>query len=205
MPEEEPASLFQTRHTLLERIQNRDDQESWKEFISYYEQYIYNILRRINVPSSDADDLSQEVILKLWKKIPELAYNRDKGKFRHWLSTVIRNDVKRFFYNKNKTSRIIENQDDALLTNSEDPLGNLDLEEIIAEEWDDYVSNLAWESVKKHFNETIQQVFILHTQGKSYPDIAEECKIHEGSVRKYISRVRQYLIDEVDIFNKELL
>ena len=39
---------FETSYSLIERIKDPKDNDAWTEFIAYYEQYIYNILRQIS-------------------------------------------------------------------------------------------------------------------------------------------------------------
>ena len=52
----------QTRETLLERIRNRHDEQSWEDFVYYYKQYIYIICRRMGLNHHDAEEIVQKVM-----------------------------------------------------------------------------------------------------------------------------------------------
>ena len=61
--------LYLTRYTLLHRIQSQVDEVAWKDFTDQYRLYIYAIINRMNIKATDADDLYQKILLKLWKKM----------------------------------------------------------------------------------------------------------------------------------------
>ena len=63
-------TAFHTRQTLLQRVQDHSDENSWSEFVSYYQDYIYLICRRMKVSHHDAEELVQKTLLKLWQKLP---------------------------------------------------------------------------------------------------------------------------------------
>ena len=60
---------YLTRITLLQKIQRRHDEHAWKEFFSIYRNFVYSVISRMNVPEDDVNDLTQEVFLKLWKRL----------------------------------------------------------------------------------------------------------------------------------------
>ena len=80
-----------------------------------------------------------------------------------------------------------------------------DLDKLIEDEWTKYITNLAWESIEKRFKKNMQKVFQLHSNGKTYREIAEECDLAESSVRMYVSRIREHLKNEIDIFRNEFM
>ena len=90
----EKEDLYLTRKTLLMRACDQKDQQAWEEFVAYYRPFIGIILRYLYVKEHDIDDLSQTVIINLWKKLD--SFDADRSKFRTWLSTVIRNAVTTF-------------------------------------------------------------------------------------------------------------
>ena len=56
--------LYLTRYTLLHRIQSQVDEVAWKDFTDQYRLYIYAIINRMNIKTSDADDLYQKNFIK---------------------------------------------------------------------------------------------------------------------------------------------
>ena len=70
---------YRTRQTLLERLRDRYDDSSWQEFIDTYRGYIFVVVRRMNINEADAEDLVQQVLLKLWEELPDFAYDSKKA------------------------------------------------------------------------------------------------------------------------------
>ena len=73
-PEFEP-----TRVTLLERLRTGKDQTAWLEFESTYRAFIFSLILRMGIPNADAEDISQTVLTKVWQKIEDFEYNRNRG------------------------------------------------------------------------------------------------------------------------------
>ena len=197
-------SDFNTRHTLLDRARNQDDKSAWSEFVEYYEQYIYNILRHIGLPTHDAEELCQDILVKLWKKLPEFTYDSARGKFRSWLGVMIRNDANRYFYTKNRKDKVIETNEDAL-ANNQDISNDLNIDEIIESEWDSYIANLAWENVRGRFKENTQKAFTMYLEDIEVDKIAEELKVKKNTVYVYINRIETHIKEEIRNLSDQLL
>ena len=71
---------WDTRLSLLERAKNPDDHAAWQEFTAYYFNFVKMILSEMNVHHNDKDDLTQEVLVALWKTLPKFELNKRKGK-----------------------------------------------------------------------------------------------------------------------------
>ena len=84
-------NTYVTSHTLLTRAMDHEDSEAWEVFVERYHRYIYKLLDKLGV-KEEKDDVSQEVMLTIWKKLD--TYDRERSKFRTWLSSVIRLPLK---------------------------------------------------------------------------------------------------------------
>ncbi len=69
----------------------RQDPERWREFDSIYRPILIAFLRRQGLKESEADELVQDVFVKLLGKIH--TYDRSKCRFRTWLFRVTRNTL----------------------------------------------------------------------------------------------------------------
>ena len=79
-----------TSATLLARLrQVPADQAAWAQFAERYGRKIYAWCRGWNLQGADAEDLTQEVLLKLADKMQTFVYDPAKS-FRAWLKTVAR-------------------------------------------------------------------------------------------------------------------
>jgi RNA polymerase sigma-70 factor (ECF subfamily) len=77
-----------TRVTLLGRLR-RDpaDQAVWEEFVEHYGPRIYGWCRRWNLQEADAQDVTQNVLLRLAEKLRDFSYDPSRS-FRAWLKTL---------------------------------------------------------------------------------------------------------------------
>ena len=79
-----------TSATLLARLrQVPADQAAWAQFTERYGRKIYAWCRRWNLQGADAEDLTQDVLLRLAEKMQTFVYDPAKS-FRAWLKTVAR-------------------------------------------------------------------------------------------------------------------
>jgi RNA polymerase sigma factor (sigma-70 family) len=77
-----------TRITLLGRLR-RDptNQAAWAEFVDHYGAKIYAWCRKWRLQEADAQDVTQNVLLKLARKMAEFTYDPSRS-FRAWLKTL---------------------------------------------------------------------------------------------------------------------
>src|SRR3954454_14297218 len=82
------ATLPTTSVTLLTQLrQDPSDQAGWDEFVESYGRHIYRWCRRWKLQDADAEDVTQEILLKLTQKLRAFAYDPSRS-FRGWLKTV---------------------------------------------------------------------------------------------------------------------
>ena len=65
MPEE---SAWKTRESLLMRVKDQTDEQSWDDFVRYYRPFIYNLVRGMKIQHHDAEEqlLADIVIFDLF-------------------------------------------------------------------------------------------------------------------------------------------
>jgi RNA polymerase sigma-70 factor (ECF subfamily) len=80
----------QTSATLLARLRQVPvDEAAWVQFTERYGRKVYAWCRRWNLPEADAEDVTQDVLLKLTQKMQTFEYDPSRS-FRAWLKTVAR-------------------------------------------------------------------------------------------------------------------
>ena len=79
-----------TRASLLGRLRNWEDAESWEEFTQTYWRLIYGVARRAGLEDADARDVVQDTFLGVARKVHEFESNPDRGTFRGWLLNLTR-------------------------------------------------------------------------------------------------------------------
>jgi RNA polymerase sigma-70 factor (ECF subfamily) len=81
-------TLPTTRVTLLTRLkQNPSDQAGWEEFVERYGRHIYRWCRQWKLQDADAEDVTQNILVKLSRNLRAFAYDPSRS-FRGWLKTV---------------------------------------------------------------------------------------------------------------------
>ena len=79
-----------TSATLLARLrQVPADQAAWVQFTECYGRKVYAWCRRWNLQEAEAEDVTQDVLLRLAEKMQTFVYDPAKS-FRAWLKTVAR-------------------------------------------------------------------------------------------------------------------
>lgn len=79
-------SLFPaTRATLLERLKDADDQVSWGTFVQVYRPFIYRAAQRAGLTHEEAEEVVQETLITVSRRINRFEYDRARGSFRGWL------------------------------------------------------------------------------------------------------------------------
>jgi RNA polymerase sigma-70 factor, ECF subfamily len=80
--------MAQTNTSLIFRVRNVDDHESWREFVELYEPLLTNYIRARGLNINDANDVVQEIFVNLLRALPGFSLDRQKGRFRTWLYQI---------------------------------------------------------------------------------------------------------------------
>jgi RNA polymerase sigma-70 factor (ECF subfamily) len=79
---------LRTSVTLLARLRGTSpDQAAWAEFVERYGRKIYGWCRHWGLQEADAEDVTQDVLLKLAEKMKTFVFD-STGSFRGWLKTL---------------------------------------------------------------------------------------------------------------------
>lgn len=194
---------YSTRRTLITRVQNQHDESSWEDFIKTYDPFIYSVIRKMDISSHDADDLTQQVLITLWKKMPET--NLDKiPRFRSWLATITKNCVIDFIRKKKadalRLEKATQTEDLTYLKSIRLP----EIETIVETQWKVHLTNLAMKNIRPLFTGHAMDVFDLVLQGVDRDEIARRLDIQPRSVYRLKSRVMARLTEEIEHLRTDL-
>jgi RNA polymerase sigma-70 factor (ECF subfamily) len=90
------AASQPTQQSLLLRIRDERDAESWSRFVAIYSPLVYGFLRKRGLQDADAADLTQDVLARVASAIKGFEYDPRKGTFRGWLFTIVQNSLRKF-------------------------------------------------------------------------------------------------------------
>src|SRR5438477_4723460 len=93
-------SFIPTRKSLLTRLKNWDDQEGWKEFFETYWRLICSVANKSGFNDAEAQDIVQETVISVAKKMRRFKYDPAIGSFKAWLLLVTRSRIAEHFRRK---------------------------------------------------------------------------------------------------------
>ena len=170
------------------------DAAAWEEIVQRYYRRIYNICYRFAGSADDAQDLTQEVFIKMYRTLS--SYDLERGAFMTWVTAVTRNLLVDHF-RKHKQDRLTDSLD-AVPTEHEEaqPLseriedkGPGQDAQVQSREARDAVH----QALQKLSPELREAVILRDLQDMDYREIATVLKVPEGTVKSRINRGRAEL------------
>jgi RNA polymerase sigma-70 factor (ECF subfamily) len=120
------TQLPETRASLILRIANSEDAQAWEEFLRLYQPVVYRLACRQGLQHADAEELVQEVMLSIARKVEDWDPDPVRGRFRHWLFRIARNQiVNHLSRRKYQTCGAGHSGTQSLLEQQIDPAGSL--------------------------------------------------------------------------------
>ena len=170
------------------------DAAAWEEIVQRYHRRIYNICYRFTGTGNDADDLTQEVFIKMYRTLN--TYDVDRGAFMTWVTTVTRNLLVDHF-RKTRQDRVT----DSLDTTSSEHEDTLPLGERIPDRGPSPDTKVQSREAKEAVHDALQRlspelreaVILRDLQDFDYREIATVLKVPEGTVKSRINRGRAEL------------
>ena len=197
-----------TRYSLLSRLQNRDDQDSWKDFFDIYWRLIYSIALKSGLTEAEAQDAVQETIICVAKDIEKFKRDRSLGSFKGWLRNLTRWRIADQL-RKREPAVLAENTPPA---ENAGPTGTSEipdraddgLEQIWEEEWRANLMAAAAERVKRRVKEEHYQIFDLSVM-RQWPasKVAQTLGVNIAQVYLAKHRMLALIRKEVRLLEKQ--
>ena len=170
------------------------DAVAWEEIVQRYNRRIYNICYRFAGSPDDAQDLTQDVFIKMYRTLN--SYDVERGAFMTWVTTITRNLLVDHF-RKSKQDRMTDSLDSAP-SEHEDAMP---LSEQIPDKTappDSCVHNretreTIHRALQKLSPDLREAVILRDLQDMDYREIATILKVPEGTVKSRINRGRTEL------------
>jgi RNA polymerase sigma factor (sigma-70 family) len=209
-----PEQLFDpipTRHSLLNRLKDWGDQTSWQDFFNTYSRLIYNVAVKAGLSDTEAQEVVQETVIAVARKIGEFKADPAHGSFGAWLMRLTRWRIADQFRKRNKVgqaSRLSGAGETPALcsddTGSTGPIervpdpASLALDAVWQTEWEKHLMAAALERVKQQVSPRQFQIFDLHAlQNQSVQETARTLQSSVASVYMAKHRVARLVKKEV--------
>ena len=82
-----------TRQSLLSRLKDWNDDESWRRFFDTYWKLIYSIALKAGLDEAEAQDVVQETVLSVARRMGDFQYNPSNGSFKNWLLVITKRRI----------------------------------------------------------------------------------------------------------------
>jgi RNA polymerase sigma-70 factor (ECF subfamily) len=170
------------------------DAVAWEEIVQRYHRRIYNICYRFAGSTDDAQDLTQEVFIRMYRTLN--SYDVGRGAFMTWVTTLTRNLLVDHF-RKTKHDRLTDSLD-ATVSDHEDAMP---LSERIPDDGPAPDSGVQSRETRDAVHQALQKlspelreaVILRDLQDMDYREIATVLKVPEGTVKSRINRGRAEL------------
>jgi len=170
------------------------DAVAWEEIVQRYNRRIYNICYRFAGSADDAQDLTQEVFIKMYRTLN--SYDMERGAFMTWVTTITRNLLVDHF-RKSKQDRVTDSID-AAPSEHEDATP-------LSDKIQDRTPTPDASAQSRETRETVHRalqklspdlreaVILRDLQDMDYREIATVLRVPEGTVKSRINRGRAEL------------
>ena len=184
---------------IIERVL-QGDKEAFREIVLRYQTRIYNMTYRFLGNREEAEDLSQEIFLSIYRNLKNF---RHESKFSTWVYRIVQNHcINRSAYLKRRHV----SEHDSLTRHEPEGRGNELAERALADPTESPEGNLQRREVERivqqgisRLQEDFRQILILRDlEGRSYDEIAEILGISLGTVKSRIHRARMSLKAQLD-------
>jgi RNA polymerase sigma-70 factor (ECF subfamily) len=170
------------------------DAVAWEEIVRRYNRRIYNICYRFAGSGDDAQDLTQEVFIKMYRTLS--SYDVERGAFMTWVTTITRNLLVDHF-RKSKQDRVTDSLDGAPSEHEDAMPLSEQIPDKAAPPDARVQSREARESVHRALQklspELREAVILRDLQDMDYKEVAAVLKVPEGTVKSRINRGRAEL------------
>lgn len=191
-----------TSPTLLGRLQaNPMDEAAWREFENRYSEMVRSWCRRWGMQPSDADDLTQDVLVMLSKQMRHFEYDASR-RFRGWLKTIAHRTWCDFLEAQRR--RALVSGETAVMDLLEREDVQQDFFAELDQEWRREIMEAAMKEVQLRVQPHTWEAFCLLThEGLSGADVANRLQMNIGAVWVAGSKVRKMIRQEVDRLRAE--
>lgn len=169
----------------------RGDSAAWQQLVVSQHRRVYGICYRFTGSPTDAEDLTQDVFLKVYRNLQ--GFDPEKGAFTTWLTTLTRNLLVDHF-RRTRQDRSTDSLDETGREDSEGPT----MADRLADTRPGQMERVAQMELRARIQHALKQlspelreaVILRDLQDMDYKEIAAVLHVPEGTVKSRISRGR---------------
>ena len=163
------------------------DPPAWEQLVRSHHRRVYNLCYRFTGRSEEAEDLTQDVFLRVFKTLK--SYKAEEGFFTTWLTSLTRN-LLIDHYRKARKDRLLEPLEDQLPVLEEKAAASSQTDSLTRGREAGEVLQAGLARLSPDLREA---VILRDLQEMEYREIARVLKVSEGTVKSRINRGRAEL------------
>jgi RNA polymerase sigma factor (sigma-70 family) len=199
-----------TRRSLLSRLRNLDDGASWQDFHDTYARLICSVARHAGLNESEAEEVLQETLIFVAKKMPGFKYDPSQGSFKNWLLRATKWRVVDQLRKRTQVSApfphaSVSPTGTSFMDSIADPQG-IELDDIWDAEWEKNLLEAATQRIRRQVKAKHYQAFELYVLRK-WPvrKVASALSLSVSQVYLAKHRVSSLLKRELALLEKRLM
>jgi RNA polymerase sigma factor (sigma-70 family) len=198
-----------TRDSLLSRLKDWRDDDSWRDFFNTYWKLVYGVAIKGGLTDQEAQEVVQETVITVARRIPEFKYDPGVCSFKTWLLNLTRWRIvdqlrRRRPDNVDGSGRNDGTARTAIVDRLVDPT-TLNLDAVWDEQWHQHLLEAAITRVKRQVNPEHYQMFHLCVfKDWPPPKVARELGVSASRVYLAKHRVAAQLKREIKKLEKQL-
>lgn len=177
-----------TRQSLLARLKDKEDQASWQTFFDTYWRLIYAISIKAGLSEHEAEDVVQETVISVARKIDGFVYDPAVCSFKTWMLRLTRWRIINQLKKRWRDAATLQPAEAEPLEAIADPMG-VKIESIWEEEWQNNVLTTAMERVKQQVRPEHFQIFDLAFM-EGWPVSKIKQTLHVAAAQVYLVKHR---------------
>ena len=202
-----PAEWIPTRRSLLTRLKNWDDQESWQDFFNTYWRLIYGVARKAGLNDAEGQEVVQVTVIGVAERMKsgKFRYDPKRGSFKAWLLKQTQWRVSDQFRKRRQQSERHPNLEakTELMESVPDEAAQERISRYWEAEWESNLMQVALERVQQRVAARTFQIFQLHVRKDwSVEDVARRLGVSKAHVHLAKHRVSIMLRKELKKLEK---
>jgi RNA polymerase sigma factor (sigma-70 family) len=201
-------SFLPTRESLLVRLKSWEDQEGWRDFFSAYWRLIYTAALKAGLNDSEAQDVVQDTVVAIARKMKDFRYDPAVDSFKGWLLYHTRMRIALEYRRREREraglERLPRNAEWLAEAEQGPELKSVELDEHWNREWEQNLWEAAIARVKKEISPKQFQMFSLYVlKEHSAEDVAKSLGVTAAQVYLAKHRITALLRKELDRLRRE--
>jgi RNA polymerase sigma-70 factor (ECF subfamily) len=187
------APELKTRASLIERLRDRDDRDSWREFFDRYWKLVYGLAIKSGLTEEEAQDVVQETMVSISKNLDEYQYKPQECSFKSWIFRMAKwriiDEIRKRPPAFTQSARPNREPDRTPTVERVADDATPQLDQFWEEEWQKNLLDVALARVKQRVSIKEFQIFDLYVL-KAWPVSEVRKMLHVSAAHVYVTKHR---------------